>query len=75
MSNADRIIRNARLAERKRRNNPWSEPAYAPEGRTDAQILAGEPDRPIVVEPRRKRIQRQNTETLLLAKIDKALEQ
>ncbi len=40
MSNPDRIIRNARLAERTRRNNPWSEPACLEPRLTDAQILA-----------------------------------
>ena len=40
MSNPDRIIRDARLMERNRRNNPWSEPACLEPQLTDAQILA-----------------------------------
>lgn len=55
MSDNDRIIRNARLAERQRRNNAWSEPAYLHPRRTDAEILAGVPDHP---ETPKERIQR-----------------
>ena len=33
------LIRNARLAERKRRNNPWGEPAVTEPESTDAEIL------------------------------------
>ena len=57
MSDNDRIIRNARLAERQRRNNAWTEPAYHPNMplRTDAQILAGMPDYPETPEQRIRR--------------------
>ena len=54
-SEQDRIIRNARLAERQRRNNSWSEPAYTHPRRTDAQILAGVPDYPETPEQRIRR--------------------
>ena len=55
MSDPNRIIRNERLAERTRRNNPWSQPAYLHPRRTDAEILAGKPDGP---ETPKERIQR-----------------
>ena len=55
MTNANRIIRNARLAERQRRNNAWTEPAYNHPRRTEAQILAGLPDD---LETREERIKR-----------------
>lgn len=40
MSDNDCIIRAARLAERQRRNNPWSEPAVTKRQQTDAEIIA-----------------------------------
>lgn len=39
MSDNDTDIRNARLLERQRRNNPWSEPAVTERRATDAEIL------------------------------------
>ena len=54
MSNPDRIIRNARLLERNRRNNPWSEPTCTDPRRTDAEILAAHQ----ASETREERIQR-----------------
>ena len=55
MSNPDRTIRNERLAERQRRNNAWTEPAYDHPRRTDAEILAGVPDHPETPKQRIKR--------------------
>ena len=42
MSDPNRIIRDARLAERNRRNNSWHHPAYLAPKRTDAEILAAD---------------------------------
>ena len=44
MSDNDRTIRNARLAERNRRNNSWEEAAVLSPRLTDAQILMGMTD-------------------------------
>ena len=44
MSNTDRTIRNARLAERNRRNNSWGDAAVLTPRLTDAQILMGMTD-------------------------------
>ncbi len=44
MSDKDRTIRNARLAERQRRNNSWSEAPVLSPRLTDAQILMGMTD-------------------------------
>ena len=44
MSDNDRAIRNARLAERNRRNNPWGEAAVLSPRLTDEQILLGMTD-------------------------------
>ena len=40
----DRTIRNARLAERQRRNNSWGEAAVLSPRLTDAQLLMGMTD-------------------------------
>ena len=44
MSDNDRTIRNARLAERQRRNNSWGEAAVLSPRLTDEQILLGMTD-------------------------------